>query len=104
MLYKKYHKTFVKQFSKKNCTFRFRYDDNSILRVITRGISIEKGRFKLNFFFNHNYVLELPGRPYIKIGREWILIYPDGKLEKRIELIIDDNNLMPINEMVVETL
>lgn len=103
MLYKKYHKTFVKQFSKENCTFRFRYDDNSILRVITRGISIERGKFKRNFFFNHNYAIELPGRPYIKIGGEWILIYPNGKLEKRIELI-DDNLMLSIDEIVVETL
>ena len=103
MLYKKYHKTFVKQFSKENCTFRFRYDDNSILRVITRGISIERGKFKRDFFFNHNHVIELPGRPYIKIGGEWVLVFPNGKLEKRIELI--DNNLMSsINEIVVETL
>lgn len=103
MLYKKYHKTFIKQFSKESCTFRFKYDDNSILRVITRGISVEQGKFKLNFFFNSNRVVELPGRPYIKIGGEWILIYSDGKLEKRIELI-DDGRLMPINEIVLETL
>lgn len=103
MLYKKYHKTFVKQFSKSRCTFRFRYDDNDTLRVITRGISIEQGKFRLNIFYNRNRVVELPGRPYIKIGGEWILVYSDGKLEKRIELI-DDDRLMPINEIVIETL
>ena len=103
MLYKKYHRTFIKQFSGDGCTFRFKYNDNDIIRVITRGISIVQGKFRLTSFSNRNCAVELPGRPYIKIGGEWILIYSDGKLERRIELI-DDDRLMPINEIVLETL